>query len=206
MKKIAFYIFIISLLVGCGGDNNVDETNTPPPPITGTSDTINAFDAPAIGANIKQAYLDAVNNARSVKQDCGERGNMPATTPLVWNDALYRAAYSHSEDMAESNTFSHTGSGADSDWTAQILSLGRGSTFQERIKTNGYTGHRTIGENLMAGTNIDTAKKAVTGWLKSDGHCANLMNPKFEDMGMAHVENSTARFTHYWTHKFAAKL
>lgn len=176
---------------------------TPTPEDQGSNTT--SSDAPIIDSTTKQVYLDAINNARALNQDCGENGIKPAVSALVWSDTLYKAAYEHSEDLAESNTFSHDGSGTDSDWTAQVLDLGRGSKFNERIENNGYTDWRTISENIAAGTYRDTAQEAVDAWIESDGHCANLMNPAFKEVGMGHVEKSDSTYTHYWTQNFGAK-
>lgn len=49
---------------------------------------------------------------------------------------------------------------------------------------------------------MDTAAAVIQIWLDSDGHCANLMNPGFQDIGMAMVEDANSRFTHYWTQNF----
>jgi len=140
MKKIGFYSAVCFILIGCGGGGSSASTTT-----TNTSGNINdpvittqAFDAPAIEDNIKQEYLDVINAARSVEQDCGTKGIKPAADPLIWNDKLYSAAYEHSEDMVESNTFSHNGSGTNSDWTAKILSLSDGSTFPLFVPSHGF--------------------------------------------------------------------
>lgn len=206
MKKIVFYSVISFVFIGCGGGSSTpsseESTNT------NTSTTVNTpqvYDAPIIDTVIKQAYLDAINDARATQQDCGSKGIKPAVSLLVWNDALYKAAYEHSEDLAESDTFSHEGSGTDSDWTAEIQNLGKGSTVKERIENNGYTNWKTYGENISAGTNQDLAQEAVDAWIDSDGHCANIMNSNFKEVGMGHVEKTGSKYTHYWTQNFGAK-
>jgi len=45
----------------------------------------------------------------------------------------------------------------------------------------------------------------VEGFLESDLHCANLMNPKFKELGMAMVKNSNTTYTHYWTQNFGTR-
>lgn len=216
MKDI-ISIFLLSVLTigiaGCGEGS--DSPTTPPPSPTPTPvPTVTpeppiapgtAFDAPIIDNIVKQAYLDAINNVRASAQDCGTGGMKPAVSALVWNDALYRAAYEHSEDLAESDTLSHDGSGTASDWTAQIKNLSRGSTALERIENNGYINWNLIGENITAGTNQDLVEEAIAAWLASDIHCANLMNPIYKDVGMGHVEKSSSLYTHYWTQDFGAK-
>lgn len=144
-------------------------------------------------------YLNAINQARTMQQDCGSRGVFPATHTLTWNDKLYKAAYQHSNDLAQSNTFSHSGSGTESDWTG--ISLGKSSSMVERIEDYEYE-WRSLGENIAAGTNTNTAEKVIQQWLDSDGHCANLMNSNFIEIGMAMVKNTNATYTHYWTQNF----
>jgi uncharacterized protein YkwD len=45
----------------------------------------------------------------------------------------------------------------------------------------------------------------VAGWLSSPGHCANLMNPRYTEMGAAYGLNSARKSTYpYWTQVFGA--
>jgi uncharacterized protein YkwD len=105
---------------------------------------------PSISESTKQAYLDAVNDARSQTQDCGTEGIFDPVPPVTWDDTLYKAAYEHSQDLARSDTFSHTGSGTVHDWTAEDLGLGGGSDKDERAAHYGY--EHSIGENIHGGT------------------------------------------------------
>ena len=149
--------------------------------------------------SFKSEYLSAVNKARSVKQDCGEKGIFLSVPALTWNEKLYAAAYEHSLDMATNNSFSHQGTGELSDVTGN--KLGHKSNGGERISAQGYVWHN-YGENIGAGTNRNTAQKMVKGFLESDSHCANLMNSKFKELGMAMVEKNSTKYTHYWTQSF----
>lgn len=206
MKKIVLYSLVSFVLIGCGGGSSTSSSggNVNPNVPTNNNDP-QSFDVPIIDAVTKQAYLEAINNARATQQDCGVEGIKPAVSPLAWSDALYKAAYEHSEDLAESDTFSHEGSGTNSDWTAEVQNLGKGSTVKERIENNGYTNWKTYGENISAGTNQDLAQEAVDAWIDSDGHCANIMNPNYKEVGMGHVEESGSTYIHYWTQNFGAK-
>jgi uncharacterized protein YkwD len=190
---------------GCGGggasmvnedSNGSTRAITEPIPI----------EAPVLSDDEKESYLKAINDARSQRQDCGEEGVFDPAPPLQWNEDLYKAAYEHDRDMVETDMhpLSHDGSGTEYDHTAQEQGL-EYSTFRDRIENNGYTNWKTIGENIAAGTTMDTAEKAVQAWLASDGHCANLMNPDYRDVGMAHIEKEGAYYTHYWTQDFGAK-
>ena len=152
---------------------------------------------------LKAEYLDAINAARAETQDCGSQGVFDPAAALTWNDRLGNAAWEHSNDMAQSDTFSHNGSGTASDATAQDQGLGRGSRFNERIENQGYTNYRTIGENIAAG--YSNAQEVVEGWLESDHHCANLMNPKFSEVGMALIEKSGTEYGSYWSQEFGGQ-
>ena len=172
------------------------------------SDTIKSnvsHTVPILSDDEKQEYLDAINMARSETQDCGVHGTYDPAPPLEWSDALYKAAYEHAQDMVKSNTFSHDGSGERSDWTAQYLGLERGSTMKERIEHNAYKNWKHIGENITAGTYRDTAQEAVDSWLNSDGHCANLMNPDFTEVGLAHVYGADTKYSHYWSQELGSR-
>ena len=151
---------------------------------------------PSISQSNIEEYLDAINRARAKEQICGSKGVFSATNLLTWNDKLYKSSYEHTQDLISSQTFSHEGSGTESDWTGTVL--GKSSILRERIKTYGYK-WKMIGENLGAGTNIDTAQKMVDGWLKSEYHCVNLMNPDFTELGMVLITDENSKYTHYWT-------
>jgi uncharacterized protein YkwD len=154
---------------------------------------------PTISQSQIDTYLNAVNKARSTKQICGTQGTFPATGKFIWSEQLYKSAYEHTQDLVASQTFSHTGSGTESDWTGTVL--GKASILTERVETYGYA-WSFIGENLGAGTVIDTAEKMVEGWLVSEHHCANLMSPNFTEMGMVLITDESSHYTHYWTQNF----
>ena len=194
LKKLLGTVGLISasvLFVGCGGGGS------------GSGVEYVAYDAPAISASQKKEFLDAVNEARAVGRECGKYGYMPAVPAVVWNDALYKASYEHSDDMATSNMYtSHDGTGTENDWTAQVLDLGRGSKSGERAKNNGYS-NSAWGENVAAG--YSTTKDVMDAWLKSEGHCRNIMWQDHEDVGMAIVRNENSQYKSYWTLFFGSK-
>ena len=178
-------------LIGCGGGGSgTDPVEYVP------------YDAPAISAAEKAEFLDAVNDARAVGRTCGKYGYMDAVPPLKWDDRLYRAAYEHSYDMAETSHYDHSGSGKDSDWTAQVLDLNRGSTSYERGHNNGIL-------NMGIGENIDvydlTTDEHMQRWLNSEEHCSMIMDARVTLFGMAHVENSESQYGSYWTQTFGAE-
>jgi uncharacterized protein YkwD len=130
--------------------------------------------------------LTLVNNARAQSRSCGTESYQTAPA-LAWNCRLESAAYGHSVSMAENNYFSHTGQD--------------GSSPGDRITAAGYD-WRTYGENIAAG--YRDAETVMEGWLTSPGHCANLMNASFEDIGVA-VVNGSGSYGIYWTQDFAAQ-
>ena len=137
---------------------------------------------------LEAEVLKLVNDVRSVGATCGTVYN-PPTSPLSWNDQLATAAEGHSRDMADKNYVSHT-------------SLD-GRTFVNRITNAGYTGYSALGENIAAG--YSTANDVVDGWMKSPGHCSNIMNPVFKDLGVGYASNSGSTYKNYWTQDFGTK-
>jgi uncharacterized protein YkwD len=126
-----------------------------------------------------QQMLDLVNEERT----------QVGLDPLVINEQLDEAADLHSQDQANMNIMSHTGSD--------------GSEIDTRLQDQdtGYQ-YSTIGENLAAG--YPDAEAAMAAWMGSDGHRENILNPNFEEIGVGHSlgENDTS----YWTQAFAADI
>jgi len=184
------------LIVGCGSSESSSSTTD-----KDTNTDLVFSEELLISESLKQDYLDAINSARAVSQDCGTEGIKPAVDALVWSDKLHAAAVEHSYDMAVNSQFTHDGSGTSSDRTAMNTGLGRGSSSSERITYNGYEWSYT-GENIAKGA--ETAEEVIRLWIASDGHCANLMNPNFKDVGMAMVEDANTDYVYHWTQNFAA--
>ena len=53
----------------------------------------------------------------------------------------------------------------------------------------------SAGENIAAG--YPNAQSVVTAWLKSAGHCANIMNRSFTQAGLGQATGG--RYGTYWT-------
>lgn len=139
-------------------------------------------------ANARQTddiILDAVNRARAIERNCGER-HFTAAPALSLNRALGDAALAHSRDMARQNYFSHEGKD--------------GREVADRAVLAGYR-WRGIGENIAMGQ--ESAEEAVAGWLASPGHCANIMNRSFKDMGAGYaIGAGREQGQVYWTQVF----
>lgn len=133
-----------------------------------------------------QTILAAVNAARARPRNCGER-SFAAAPPVAWSELLGRAALGHSRDMAQRRYFDHH----EAD----------GSDAAERVQRLGYRWSR-VGENIASGQG--SPEEAVAGWIASPGHCANLMNPNYTQMGAAYAINQASENrTMYWTQVFA---
>lgn len=129
---------------------------------------------------VAERMLALVNLARAEPRHCGNRP-LPAAPPVKWNLVLEKAAARHAADMADNNYFSHTGRD--------------GSTPAQRVTRAGYR-YQMTGENIAAGAL--TPEETVAGWIKSPGHCANLMDRGYTEMGVAFSVNATSRMGVYW--------
>ncbi|MCJ8206935.1 CAP domain-containing protein [Pseudomonas sp. RGM2987] len=137
-------------------------------------------------ASSDKSLLAQVNAARARSRMCGGQ-RFAAARPLSWNAALGTAAQGHSRAMARDNYFAHR----DPD----------GRSVADRAKGAGFRG-RKIGENIAAGQG--SPNQAMRDWLASPGHCANLMNPMFTQMGAASASDSRSDAGIYWTMVFGA--
>ena len=128
----------------------------------------------------KTLMFRLVNEVRQKGCQCGDTYYSPAP-PLLWDDRLEEAAQKHSDDMLKNNYFSHI----EAD----------GSNGGVRIERAGYK-WTAYGENV--GMGYKTEKEVVEGWLKSPGHCKNIMSKQYKEMGVARAGN-------YWTQDFGSR-
>ncbi|WP_027251142.1 CAP domain-containing protein [Photobacterium halotolerans] len=175
-----------------GGSSGSGSTGTGTGSNTGGSDTGDSdqtgtgSDTGSSDQSMADEMLAAVNAARAQGQDCGGTW-MPAVAPLTWDATLEQTAFLHSSDMANYDYFSHTGL--------------NGSSPSQRVTEQGYS-WRTVGENIAAGQK--TVSAVMQGWLESPGHCKNIMNGSFTQMGAASDTNSGSTYGIYWTQVFAS--
>jgi uncharacterized protein YkwD len=127
--------------------------------------------------------VQLVNAARSKGRKCGSE-RYAAAPPLTISRELGDAAVAHARDMARKNYFDHRG--AD------------GSQPKDRVISAGYD-PRLTGENIALGP--ETAEEVVDGWLGSPGHCANIMDARFQQTGVA-LANGRERGKIYWVQTF----
>ena len=97
---------------------------------------------------------------------------------LQRNRRLARAARTHALDMVRRDYFSHTAPG--------------GTSFVDRILNQDYVDPGqgwTLGENLAWGSyQLATPRSIVRSWMNSPGHRANILNPRFREIGIGVVE------------------
>jgi uncharacterized protein YkwD len=134
---------------------------------------------------MERRIVELINEARIKGRKCGNK-YYKATHPLAWNDKLGETASRHSLDMARNGFLSHTGSD--------------GTNPGERISRAGYK-WLTYGEDV--GQGYRTPEEVVDGWLKSEIHCKNIMNPEFREAGSAYAKSSSLRI--YWTIVFGTQ-
>jgi uncharacterized protein YkwD len=130
--------------------------------------------------------LQLVNDVRATGTRCGEKSFGPAP-PLQLSATLDGVAAEHATDMARHDYFEH-------------VDL-QGHTPADRLRATGYR-ERLVGENIAYGPT--SADEVVAGWLHSPGHCENIMDPRFVEMGLAQSPGQGTRRGLYWDQEFAA--
>lgn len=133
---------------------------------------------------IAARVLELVNAARAHARRCGAE-SFAAAAPLRRNALLENSALAYAQDMARYAYMDHTGRD--------------GSSPQQRISAAGYAWVEA-GENLASG--VMSADQVITGWLHSPGHCANLMQPAYTEMGVAFAVNPRDAAGVYWALEF----
>lgn len=136
---------------------------------------------PEVLARSEEALLQLVNAQRAEGARCGDQ-QMPPAAALRMQSQLRSAARAHSLDMGEQNYFSHD-------------SLD-GRSFSDRVYAAGYTGF-AYAENIAAGN--AEAQATFAQWLNSPGHCKNMLDGRYTEVGIGHATASGSTYTHYWT-------
>jgi len=191
-------VLLAGLMMACQSQNDTVPAQESVPVASSTYAERSATEANAERSNAREAAVAAatplqteiltyVNQARSKSCLCGST-TYPAAPALLLNDQLNSAATKHATDMATYNYFSHTGRDGSTPWA--------------RMTREGYVWRRA-GENIAAG--YTTARAVVDGWLRSPGHCANLMNANFKDLGVGYAYGASSTYKRYWVQNFGAK-
>lgn len=118
----------------------------------------------------KEIMLSLINKYRKEGCKCG-RTFMPAVDTIIWNSKLELAALKHSKDMFDHKYFDHINK--------------KGLSPSSRITREGYI-WSTCGENIAKGQK--TVEEVMNGWIMSEGHCKNIMNKSFKEVGSGSTE------------------
>jgi uncharacterized protein YkwD len=130
----------------------------------------------ALPAPVAHAATDQTD---AVVARVNEERESAGCSPVRVSRELTSAARGHSQDQADHEEMSHTGSD--------------GSSAGERITRAGYAWSR-MGENVAMGTT--SSARVMEMWMESSGHRKNILNCAFQHIGIAQVDG-------YWTQVFA---
>lgn len=134
---------------------------------------------------LRARLLVLVNQARATARTCGPTA-YAAVPALARSTPLDTAAGDYAARMAAEHFFSHTSPD--------------GTTMVSRLKAVGVR-NVAMRENIAAG--YATADAVMDGWLKSPGHCANLMAADVTRIGLGHASGSGSSSTDTWVQDFA---
>lgn len=186
-------LLLTVLLGACSSSKSTIEPvpgNQNPPtenPLIGAAIPDLSIGCDASTGELQTAVLYLVNKYRSEGVSCGNVF-FPAVNPLELNNQLLSAAANHSQDMAQLNFFSHTGS--------------NGLTVSGRVTASGYN-WQTVGENIAGGQ--QTVESVMTEWIESPGHCVNIMTADFTETATACRTNPETTLRLYWTSVFGTR-
>jgi uncharacterized protein YkwD len=135
---------------------------------------------------LSKRALELVNEVRARGTRCGERAFAPAP-PMALSGTLGSVAFGHAADMATHGYFEHQDRA--------------GQSPADRVRAVGYR-EKLVGENIAYGP--ETVEEVVKGWLDSPGHCENIMDPRFAEMGLAFAAGRGAKHGLYWVQVLAA--
>jgi uncharacterized protein YkwD len=125
----------------------------------------------------EQAFLGIINQYRTTN----------GLQPLTVSVNLNRSASWMAHDLSSKNYFAHRDSS--------------GRDPMTRIAECGAT--LNSGENLAAGTRIDTAQAAFRLWRGSGGHNRNMLFAPYTQIGIARAYAPGSRYTWYWVTTFS---
>lgn len=151
---------------GDGGSGNPSDSGTDP-----------TLDWPAASASLEAEVLALVNQRRAMGGTCGGT-SYPAVPALTVDALLTKAARLHTHDMVTRDYFDHENPEGQQPW--------------DRMSALGYE-WSSAGENIAAGQT--TAAAVMATWMGSPGHCRNILNEDFEEIGIGFSMNT-------WTQVF----
>lgn len=139
---------------------------------------------PPFSPTLATRALQLVNDVRARGTHCGDELFGPAP-PVALSVTLVNVALGHASDMAEKNYFEHVDPA--------------GQSPADRVRATGYS-EKLVGENIAYGPK--SVDEVVQGWLDSPGHCENIMDPRFVEMGIGLASGHVKRGL-YWVQVLA---
>jgi uncharacterized protein YkwD len=137
----------------------------------------------------------------------GADARVGRTDPTILRDAVVclinqqRSAH-HLPPLQASPLLNHSAQG----WTNAMVTRDQfthGANFASRISATGYV-WRSAGENIATG--FSTPRGVVRAWMASTGHCENILNPTYRNVGTGvstRAVNGFASGGGTWTQDFA---
>lgn len=116
-------------------------------------------------------YSADVISAQDLLRETNNNRIAVGLAPLNLNDTLSRAAEAKAQDMVTNGYWDH-------------FRPGDHKAPWDFIKEAGYT-YKVAGENLARG--FRTAGGITQAWMHSPAHAANLLSPRYHDVGFATV-------------------
>ena len=182
---------MVMLMLACGNDEKSEDTEP-------TQEELDDLQAEACHADIEnwpeewkpfeERVVDLVNQRRAQGADCGQYGTFEATEPVVMEPNLRCSARYHSKWMGENEVYDHASPGG-----------GMGEDPWERMESTDFAGF-AIGENVAFG--YPSPDQVVDGWMSSDGHCSNIMNPDANVLGVGYAFVESSSYGYMWTQNF----
>ncbi len=109
--------------------------------------------------------------------------------PLKAAAELMAAAQFHSDWMASHDCFAHNCPG-EPDWVTRIVNAG-------------YLNSQGLGENIAGGQSTPSA--AISAWMGSSDHRANMLNAGFREAGGGYAYSGGTQYGKYWTMDFGSR-
>ncbi|MQA32605.1 CAP domain-containing protein [Modestobacter roseus] len=158
MHRSALLTPLAAVLIGCTGCAVVS-TDVAAGGAVATAPASQSPPAGGTGApaeeQVARAVFDRVNAERE------ERG----LGPVSWNDDLAAVARGWSQEMSETGRFEH-------------------QDLQQVLQSDRVSGFTAMGENLFRSTGPVPAGTIHAGWMRSDEHRVNVLNPGFDRLGV----------------------
>ena len=153
----------------------VYRTNTPGLPTATPTPTPTVQPPTPTPAPVNDRVAALINEINRVRTDAG-------LAPYHVDGRLNQAAQAHSEDLANNDRWSHSGSD--------------GSSPQDRMRRAGYP--LAEGDELLAANSTDVVA-IVNAWMGYPPYRDVLLNPDYVDIGAGYAYNAAATYDHYWT-------